>query len=242
MTATLRGTPIEAVLLDAGGVIVDPNWARVAELLAERGVTVDARRLIEAEPRAKHDLDTERRIGYTTDAIRRESYVASVMAAGELVGDPAAIADAAADMEREHLERGLWEVVAPGTAATLEGLRRAGLRLALASNTEAVFRGKLATLGLADRFDHLGISAEMGIEKPDPRFFRAILAAIGVAPDRAVHVGDLFEVDVVGARAAGLHAVLVDPADLYGDRDVDRIRALPDLPALLGLLAPGAQA
>lgn len=235
MTAKLDGRAIDAVLLDAGGVIVDPNWRRIAQLLAERGVVVDAEGLIAGESAAKHDLDVAHRIGQTSDAIRRETYLASVMAAAGLDGDPAAIEDAAAAMEREHLTRGLWEVVPPGTAEALERLRAAGLKLALASNTETLFRRKLVELGLADAFDHLGISAEIGVEKPDPRFFSSILEAIGVEASRAVHVGDLYEVDVVGARDAGLAAVLVDPADLYADRDVPRVRSVVELPALLGL-------
>lgn len=235
MTARLDARIIDAVLLDAGGVIVDPNWARVAALLAERGVEVDPARLIAAEPIAKHDLDVAHHIGQTSDAARRGSYLASVMAAGRLEGDPDAIADASVQMEREHVARGIWEVMPEGTPEALARLRGAGLRVALASNTESLFRTKLAELGLADAFDHLGISAEIGIEKPDERFFRSILDAIGVPAERAVHVGDLYEVDVVGARAAGLAAVLVDPAGLYGDRDVPRVRSLADLPALLGV-------
>ena len=157
------------------------------------------------------------------------------MAAGGLDGDPAAIEDAAAAMEREHLTRGLWEVVPPGTAEALDRLRASGLKLALASNTETLFRRKLAELGLADAFDHIGISAEIGVEKPDPRFFSSILETIDVDASRAVHVGDLYEVDVIGARNAGLAPVLVDPADLYSDREVPRIRSLVELPALLGI-------
>jgi FMN phosphatase YigB (HAD superfamily) len=50
-----------------------------------------------------------------------------------------------------------------------------------------------------------------------------------------VHVGDLYEVDVVGARSAGLEAVLVDVADLSTHRDVTRIHSLAELPALIGV-------
>jgi putative hydrolase of the HAD superfamily len=233
--AALDGRPIDAVLLDAGGVIVDPNWGRVAQLLAERGVHVDGQQLAAAEPIAKHALDMAHHIGQTSDAARRATYLASVMAAGGMEGDPAAVAGASEQMEREHLERGIWEVMADGTPESLARLRSGGVRLALASNAERLFRTKLAELGITDAFDFIGISQEIGVEKPRPEFFEAILAALGVPAQRAVHVGDLYEVDVVGARSAGLAAVLVDPAGLYDDRDVARVRSLAELPALLGI-------
>ena len=52
-------------------------------------------------------------------------------------------------------------------------------------------------------------SALVGVEKPDPAIFRAALDALGVAPAEALYVGDLYEVDVVGARAAGMPAALL---------------------------------
>ncbi len=67
------------------------------------------------------------------------------------------------------------------------------------------------------------------MEKPDPGIFQHALSRCRHAPARALHVGDLYAIDVVGARRAGLHAVLVDPHDDW--RDVDCIR-FPDVPAL----------
>ena len=49
-------------------------------------------------------------------------------------------------------------------------------------------------------------SSVFGIEKPDPAIFRAALEALNVAPEEALYVGDLYDVDVVGARAAGMEA------------------------------------
>lgn len=50
----------------------------------------------------------------------------------------------------------------------------------------------------------------IGARKPDPRAFLITCDRLGVAPDSVLSVGDEFEVDVVGARSAGLHAVLLD--------------------------------
>jgi HAD superfamily hydrolase (TIGR01549 family) len=121
------------------------------------------------------------------------------------------------------------------TPEALDALRAAGLRLSLASNAEVELRPKLEQLGLAQRFDHLAISAEVGIEKPDPRFFESALEGIGVAAGRAIHIGDFYNIDIVGARSAGVEGVLVDAADMSADRDCPRIRALAELPALIGL-------
>ena len=61
-------------------------------------------------------------------------------------------------------------------------------------------------------------SALVGYEKPDPRIFAAALERTGADPDRTLHIGDLYHADVVGARTAGIHALLLDP---YGDWTLD---------------------
>jgi len=53
---------------------------------------------------------------------------------------------------------------------------------------------------------------------------------LGVPPSRAAHVGDFYHIDVVGARAAGLHAVLLDPAGLYSDADCQGWRHFSNWP------------
>jgi putative hydrolase of the HAD superfamily len=72
----------------------------------------------------------------------------------------------------------------------------------------------------------------VGFEKPDPRIFTCALERTGARPDHTLHVGDLYHADVLGARAAGLHALLLDP---FGDwRDLDCVSA-PDLWAVSDL-------
>lgn len=232
--ARLDGNVIDAVLVDAGGVLLDPNWRTVASVLGRHGIEVDPADLAAADPLLRRELDDAELIRRTTDVTRRERWVARLLRhAGAAGADPVAVDAASDELEALHLERGIWEHVIDGASAALDRLRAAGLRLSLASNAEPLLRSKLLELGLAHRFDHLAISGELGIEKPDPRFFHAALEALGVAPERALHVGDLYEIDVVGAREAGLKAVLVDVANLSTDRDVLRIRSLAELPQLL---------
>jgi len=68
------------------------------------------------------------------------------------------------------------------------------------------------------------------VEKPDPRIFAIALERLGVAPDRAIHVGDIVGLDVRGARRAGVEPVLMDPLGCYpGSVDCPRIQRLADL-------------
>jgi putative hydrolase of the HAD superfamily len=79
------------------------------------------------------------------------------------------------------------------------------------------------------------------VEKPDPRFFEIALERSGARPETTIHVGDLYEVDVRGARAAGITPVLLDAAGLYPDADCTRVHSLPELVELVsngGFLEP----
>jgi HAD superfamily hydrolase (TIGR01509 family) len=233
----LDGREIDALLIDAGGVVVEPNWETVASVLGRHGVEVDPADLAVANPRLLRELDDAELIKRSTDVTRRERWLARLLRhAGRPASLDDGVVDAAADeLEALHLERGIWDSVLDGAPAALDELRSAGLRLALVSNAEPRLRQVMERVGLAHRFDHLAISGELGVEKPDPEIFWDALVALDAPVDHAVHVGDLYEVDVVGARRIGLAAVLVDVADLSADRNVTRIRSLTELPVLLGV-------
>jgi FMN phosphatase YigB (HAD superfamily) len=124
---------IQTVFLDAGGVLVNPNWSRVSETLARHGVAVSAATLAEAEPRAKKRLDTGETIQATNDEQRGWTYFNLVLTeAGVALSDKTA--DALAELHRYHQEFNLWEVVPDEVWTTLSALRARGLRLAVVSN------------------------------------------------------------------------------------------------------------
>jgi HAD superfamily hydrolase (TIGR01509 family) len=108
-----------------------------------------------------------------------------------------------------HQERHLWSSVPEPTRSALARLKAAGLLLGVVSNSEGRVEQALEAAGLREFFDVVVDSGVIGIEKPDPQIFRVALHALGVEPEEALYVGDLYEVDVVGARAAGIEAVLV---------------------------------
>ena len=121
----------------------------------------------------------------------------------------------------------------PQAREALELVRRAGLRAGVISNSNGSVRASLQALGLAPYLDFVLDSGEVGFEKPDPRIFELALARAGIAAAEAVHVGDLYSIDVRGARAGGLHAVLLDPGGHWGERDCPRV---PDLLSAIRLV------
>jgi putative hydrolase of the HAD superfamily len=79
------------------------------------------------------------------------------------------------------------------------------------SNSDGRVAEALEAAGLRGYFDVVVDSALVGVEKPDPAIFRAALEVLEVPPAEALYLGDLYDVDVLGAKAAGIPAVLLVP-------------------------------
>ena len=216
---------IQTVFLDAGGVLVNPNWTRVAETLGRHGVPVRAAALAAAEPRAKKQLDAGATIRATTDQQRGWAYFNLVLTAAGVELSPSTDA-ALAELHAYHQRANLWESVPDDVRPSLAALRARGYRLAVVSNANGTLLRAFARLGLIDALDAVFDSSDEGVEKPDPRFFQLALARTGATAETTIHVGDLYHVDVVGARAAGIQPVLFDAGDLYPECDCPRVRSL----------------
>lgn len=112
-----------------------------------------------------------------------------------------------------------------GASSLLGFLKRRGFRLGLISNLSSSYKGSLEEFGLAEYFDVVTFSCDEGTVKPDPSIYRSTCARLGVDAGSAMMIGDSQPLDVDGARAAGLRALLLG---------ADPIRRLLDL-ALLDL-------
>jgi putative hydrolase of the HAD superfamily len=224
--------PIETIFLDAGGVLVWPNWTRVSEALGAHDVAVSPERLAAADPLARLSIDQADLIAASTDQRRGWTYFDLVLTHA---GVPLSEHTAAAldDLQAYHREENLWETVPGFVAPTLRQLRTAGYRLVVMSNANGTLHRAFTRLGLAPLVDMIVDSAIEGVEKPDRRFFEIGLTRSGAQAESTVHVGDLYHVDVTGARAAGLRAILVDEGDLRPDVDCPRIGSIAALPELL---------
>lgn len=146
---------------------------------------------------------------------------------------PACTDAALVDLQRYHHECNLWEEVPAGVPEALGRLRSLGVKLVVVSNANGKLRVLFERVGLAGFFDLMLDSAEEGVEKPDPRLFQIALARSSADAATTVHVGDLYRVDVEGARGAHLRAILLDPLDLYAAFDCTRIRSLAELPGMV---------
>ena len=126
-----------------------------------------------------------------------------------------------------------------GAREVLEVFSRRGLRLALICNTGrtpgSMLRLVLDRLGLKAYLRVLTFSDEVGLRKPHPEIFRRTLAALGVSPCEAAHVGDDVTTDVAGARGVGMQAIhLCHPGSASThSAGVRSISGLADLPAAL---------
>ena len=125
---------------------------------------------------------------------------------------------------------------APGAADILRACRARGLRVGLGTDMTAIeqFR-KLKALGLLDLVDFVASSEEAGIEKPNPGLFDLVVAKARCAPSEILFVGDNLRKDVLGATAAGMRAVWLqpDPAARAGRPEVAAVGSLADLSAAL---------
>lgn len=114
----------------------------------------------------------------------------------------------------------------PETKAALERIRARDFRLGVISNATDLTKRVLDNLGLTQYFDFVIVSSEVGCRKPRPEIFRLAARMGKSSPSRAIHIGDKFAVDVVGASRAGMNAVLLDRARVYDDIDCIRARDL----------------
>jgi HAD superfamily hydrolase (TIGR01509 family) len=128
-------------------------------------------------------------------------------------------------------------VVDPETIATLRKLREQGLVLGVISNFDYRLYGILEGLGLKAYFDSITISSEVGYAKPSPKLFAAALERHRLMPSEAVHVGDSEHLDVAGASAAGITAILLSrKPDSRSEFKQRKVSSLGEVISLLPLL------
>jgi putative hydrolase of the HAD superfamily len=220
------------VFLDAGGVIVLPHRGLVAAALTEVGVEIDAEAVAPAHYRAVRALDRAA-VGSGSDGYREALCRALPVPAARRDAAVAALARLA---DRRRSGEIMWSEAAPGALQTLRALHRAGLPVLVVSNSDGHGEENLRDAGICQTGRGSGAqvsdvidSTRVGAAKPDPRIFALALQRAGVAPEAAVHVGDMLSTDIAGAQAAGIAAIHLDPARRCRDAGHRHIRGLSGL-------------
>jgi FMN phosphatase YigB (HAD superfamily) len=215
---------VELLSLDAGNTVIFLDHARLAKL-ASGVVAVDAAALIRAEGEAKRATEDDT----MTEVAWGHEEAPGARAWGRMVATILARAGCPTErlpwlldeIWRDHVRWNLWSVVPTGLKEGLAAVREKGVRVAIVSNSEGMLEELFDALGILRSFDTVVDSAKVGFAKPDPRIFEEAMRRCRATPGATLHLGDIYAGDVLGARAAGVRAALVDPFGHFEGRHLD---------------------
>lgn len=125
-----------------------------------------------------------------------------------------------------------WDQILPGTREALERIRERHA-IAVISNADGRIDAVLGRCGICDCFASITDSGIVGHEKPHPEIFAAALREMKADPAESLYVGDVYSVDYMGARNAGMDAVLFDVSGAYQERGLPRVESLAELESWL---------
>ena len=223
---------IKAVFFDAGGTLIHLDSSRIRDLLSdELKIDLSLERFPRAQSLAMARVAELVAVGAgSTEQLKREFYATLLPETGVSMKMLSAAVDCAFKLAREEM---LWRKAEDRTAPVLRELKKRGYILGVVSNSDGRIESAFEQAGLSSYFDFFIDSFNVGVEKPHPRIFRLATERAMVAPEQAAYVGDLYWVDVVGARDAGLIPILYDPFALNQDADCLAIRSMDELLTLI---------
>jgi putative hydrolase of the HAD superfamily len=235
---------VDLVTFDVGRTLLTlrpdqpEEWSRV---LAEAGMRVEpepirdalARERPLAAARREETVPPDHHVSVEAGDHRRRTFVADVLRrAGLDDGD----LERAVGAVRAALDSPRMYRVYDDALPTLRELWLRGLKLGVVSNTWPSMPRILLGLGFGEYLGFWVISEFVGVEKPHPEIFARALEIGASEPGRAVHVGDDWDTDVVGARGVGMAAVLVDREGRGRHEPRADVRVVHSLGALLELI------
>jgi HAD superfamily hydrolase (TIGR01509 family) len=214
------------IFFDVGNTLLFPNRARIlAPLPADHHPTLQQWQALER--RTKKEFDDGAVGGRVDQSFWWTFYT-------HLLEDANRLEEGVRNQLIENTHRSAnWDQILPGTRETLQRIG-GNYSTAVISNADGKIEEVLRCCGIADCFKSITDSEIVGHEKPHPAIFQAALSALQAQPAESLYVGDLYSVDYVGARNAGMRAVLFDVAGTYRDRDLPRVQSLTGLETWLG--------
>jgi putative hydrolase of the HAD superfamily len=208
----MAASDIDAVLFDLDDTLHDDTFAFVSaaeevarEVALEHGIDALALRAAYVSQAQGFWQRLSPQALQTKLASVREALWGSAL---ESVGVRAGAALARRSAQRYNEYRKKYFTLYPGAAELLRSLREAGKKLGIVTNgLSETHREKIELLRIGEYFDAIFIADEVGMIKPDPLLFAHACTKLASAPARSAMVGDRYERDVSGARAAGLYTI-----------------------------------
>jgi putative hydrolase of the HAD superfamily len=209
------------IFFDVGNTLLFPNRPRMlAPLPADRHPSIEAWQALER--RTKHEFDRGLLQGKVDHGFWWTFHT-------YLLQELNAFDDGVRDALVENTQKSAnWDQILPGTREALQRLRKE-YSIGVISNADGKIDSVLGRCGIVDCFRSITDSGNFGREKPHPAIFEAALREMKAEAAESLYVGDVYSVDYVGARQAGMQAVLFDVAGAYREREFPRVDSLAGL-------------
>src|SRR5258708_37491797 len=209
------------IFFDVGNTLLFPNRGRILEPLpVERHPPLAGWQALER--RTKHEFDQGLMEGKVDHSFWWTFHT-------HLLEELNALNDPVRNALIENTQNSAnWDQILPGTRDALQRLREE-YEIAVISNADGKIDAVLQRCGIADCFASITDSGNVGYEKPHPAIFEAALREIKATASESLYVGDVYSLDYVGARNAGMQAILFDVAGSYRGRDLPRVESLAGL-------------
>jgi FMN phosphatase YigB (HAD superfamily) len=208
------------IFFDVGNTLLFPNRLKMlAPISSDRHPTLEQWQTLERRTKKEFDL------GMQNGRVDHGFWWTFHTYLLQQLGEGTSIRDVLVENTQNSAN---WDQVPFGTRDCLDRLRRK-FRIAVISNADGGIERVLSRCGIADCFESITDSGIAGVEKPRAEIFEAALATMNTRADESLYVGDVYSVDYLGARNAGMQAVLFDVAGAYRDRDLPRVESLVQL-------------
>jgi HAD superfamily hydrolase (TIGR01509 family) len=208
------------IFFDVGNTLLFPNRAKMlAPISSDRHPTLEQWQALERK--TKQEFDQGMQSGGVDHGFWWTFHTHLLEDLGEDVGVRNALVENTQNSAN-------WDHILRGTRDALVRIGQ-NFRIAVISNADGGIGRVLSRCGIADCFESVTDSGIVGVEKPHPKIFEAALETMQVRPDESLYVGDVYSVDYVGARNAGMQAVLFDVAGAYRDRQLPRVGSMEQL-------------
>jgi len=213
------------VFFDVGNTLLFPNRADIlAPVPKEQHPTLQQWQALER--RTKHEFDRGLMSGRVDHGFWWNFYTSLLR---ELSIQDEGIRDKLVSNTQNSAN---WNQILPGTRQTLDRIA-SDYTIAVISNSDGKIDAVLGRCGICDCFASITDSGNVGHEKPHPAIFAAALKAMKADPAESLYVGDIYAVDYVGARKAGMQAILFDLAGTYKETEFPRVESLNELESWL---------